>query len=191
MKYRTLAIAGLILAAAVTRLLPHPENFAPITAMAVFGAIRFRNRAAAVFAPLAALLITDLIKELLWRSGLERDQGLYLGMAVVYGTTALVALMARLAHGTRSPAIITAVTVAGSCLFFLVTNFDVWVEQTAAPTIMYPLTFAGLMECYAAGIPFFLKGTLPGDLIYTGILFGGWALVELHFPALRSAPSTT
>ena len=71
MNKRTLAVAGLIVLAALTRLLPHPPNFAPITAMAVFGAIRFSNRQAALLAPLGALLLSDIIKEPLFPYGLQ------------------------------------------------------------------------------------------------------------------------
>jgi hypothetical protein len=76
MKSRTLALAGLIVLAALTRLLPHPPNFAPITAMAVFGAIRYRSRWAAGVTPLLALLLSDLVREVLYRNGLSRDWGL-------------------------------------------------------------------------------------------------------------------
>ena len=41
----------------------------------------------------------------------------------------------------------------------------------------------GLMSCYAAGIPF-LKGTLLGDLFYSLVLFGGFAIVQYKFPVL-------
>ncbi len=98
MSKRTLALAGLIVLAGLTRLLPHPPNFAPITAMAVFGAIRYRSRWLATIAPLLALLASDLVREILYRNGLASQWGIYKGMWVVYGTTALIALMGRLAQ---------------------------------------------------------------------------------------------
>jgi hypothetical protein len=181
---RVFALFLLILAAALTRLLPHPANFAPITAMAVFGAIRFADRRTAVLAPLVALLLSDLLREVLYRQGLVADWGLYRGMWVVYGTTALVALLGRLAHGTRSVGSIAATTLVGSCLFFGVTNFAVWAGGS-----LYPRTVEGLMSCYTAAIPFF-KNSLLGDACYATILFGGWALVEVCVPALRPATAT-
>ena len=75
MNTRTLALGGLILLAALSRLLPHPPNFAPITAMAVFGGIVYRYRRAAVIAPLLALLLSDLVIEVLHRNGLVRCDG--------------------------------------------------------------------------------------------------------------------
>ena len=182
MTIRTLALAGLIVLAAMTRLLPHPPNFAPITAMAVFGAIRYGNRRTAVIAPLLALLISDLIREVLYRQGLAPQWGLYRGMWVVYGTTALIVLMGRLARGTRSPTTIAATTLAGSCVFFVVTNFAVWAGGS-----LYPHTSEGLSMCYVAAIPFF-RNALLGDFTYAVVLFGVWALAEARFKVLRSAP---
>jgi hypothetical protein len=179
---RTLALACLIVLAASTRLLPHPHNFAPITAMAVFGAIRFGNRLAALAAPLLALLLSDLAREVLYRNGLAEQWGLYRGMWVVYGTTASIALMGRLAHGTRSPTVIAGITLAGSCVFFLVTNFAVWAGGS-----LYPHSAEGLATCYTAAVPFF-RNALLGDATYAALLFGAWAYAEARFPALRPAP---
>jgi hypothetical protein len=48
----------------------------------------------------------------------------------------------------------------------------------------YPLTSAGLIACYVAAIPFF-QNTLAGDLFFTALLFGGFALLERFLPAIR------
>jgi hypothetical protein len=181
MTIRPLALAGLILLVALTRLLPHPPNFAPLTALAVFGAIRYSDRRAALLAPILALLASDLLREVLYRYGLAEQWGLYRGMWVVYGTTGLIVLMARLARGTRSLGIIASTTLAGSCLFFLVTNFAVWADGS-----LYPLTGEGLVACYTAAIPFF-RNALLGDAFYATVLFGVWALAEAGVPALRPA----
>jgi hypothetical protein len=183
MTTRSLALAGLIVLAALTRLLPHPPSFAPITAMAVFGAICYRSQLAALLTPLLALLLSDLVREVLYRNGMSEEWGIYQGMWVTYGTTALIALLARLAHGTRSPAIIATATLAGSCVFFVVTNFAVWAGQS-----LYPHTAEGLATCYAAAIPFF-RNALLGDVTYAALLFGAWALVEARFPALQRDPT--
>jgi hypothetical protein len=182
MRIRPLALAGLIVLAALTRLLPHPPNFAPITAMAVFGAIRFGSWRAAVVVPLLALLLSDLVREVLYRYGLAEQWGLYQGMWVVYGTTALIALMCRLAHNTQSPIRIAAATLAGSCLFFVVTNFAVWAGGSG-----YPATAEGLTACYVAALPFF-RNSLLGDFTYSAVLFGAWALAEARLPFLRPTP---
>jgi hypothetical protein len=56
-------------------------------------------------------------------------------------------------------------------LFFLVTNFGWWATGS-----IYEPTFAGLVQCYAQGLPFF-KNTLLGDLFFAVLLFGGYAVV--------------
>ena len=66
---------------------------------------------------------------------------------------------------------ILAGATSGSILFFLITNFGVWVAGG-----LYPSTLEGLRQCYVAAIPFF-RNTLLGDLIYTAAFFGGYALV--------------
>ncbi len=182
MTIRPLAIAGLILLVALTRLLPHPPNFAPLTALAVFGAIRYSGGRAAFLAPLLALLASDLVREVLYRYGLAEEWGLYHGMWVVYGTTALVVLLARRARGTRSPVIIASTTLAGSCLFFLVTNFAVWAGGS-----YYPRTGEWFVACYTPPVPFF-RNSLLGDACYALVLFGVWALAEAGVPALRPGP---
>jgi hypothetical protein len=65
-------------------------------------------------------------------------------------------------------------------LFFAVTNFGTWTLSG-----MYPLTFSGLAACYVAAIPFF-QNTVAGDLFYSGLLFGGFALTERFVPRLRA-----
>ena len=49
-----------IIFAAIIRLMPHPPNFAPITAMALFGGLNFHNKKLAYSIPLLAMIISDL-----------------------------------------------------------------------------------------------------------------------------------
>ncbi|HTK75281.1 MAG TPA: DUF6580 family putative transport protein [Gemmataceae bacterium] len=176
---RNVALTLFILAVALTRLLPHPPNFAPITAMAVFGAITFGRWRTAVVAPLVALFVSDLAKEYLWRQGMSAQWGIYRGMWVTYGTTALVALMSRLAHGTRRLSVMAGTTLLGSIVFFVVTNFAIWARGTR-----FPHTLDGLTECYLFALPFF-RNSLAGDVVYAVVLFGVWALAERYVPGLR------
>jgi hypothetical protein len=107
--------------------------------------------------------------------------GIYREMGIVYGATVGIALMSRLSRGTRSPGVVVATTLAGSCLFFIVTNFAVWAGGS-----FYPPTAEGLASCYAAAIPFF-RNALFGDLFTRR-----FSLVHGHspsrVPALRPAP---
>jgi len=182
---RNLALTLLILAAALTRLLPHPPNFAPITAMAVFGAVTFGRWRTAVVAPLVALFVSDLAKEYLWRQGMSAQWGIYRGMWVTYGMTAVIALIARFSRGTRRVSVMAGTTLLASIVFFLVTNFAVWARGTR-----FPHTLDGLLDCYIVATPFF-RNSLAGDVVYAAVLFGAWALAERLVPALRPRDADT
>ena len=164
---RLLAILSAILLAAALRLVPHPPNFTPIGAMALFGGAYFGRRALAFAAPLGALLISDAVI------------GFHSGMPFVYASVAIVVLLGIAVRGRMTPLRIGAAAVLSSVLFFTLTNFGVWLADG-----MYPQTLAGLAACYAAAIPFF-QNTLAGDLVFTALLFGGFALIERRVPILR------
>ena len=164
---RILALLSAILLAAALRLVPHPPNFTPIGAMALFSGAYLGRRALAFVAPLAAMLLSDAVL------------GFYSGMWVTYLAVALVALLGAITLQKRTPVRIGLAAVAGSALFFLVSNFGTW-----ALSGMYPHTAAGLAACYVAAIPFF-QNTLAGDLFYATLLFGGFTIAELLIPQLE------
>lgn len=164
---RLLAILIAIVGAAALRLVPHPPNFTPIGAMALFSGAYLGRRGVAFVAPLAALLLSDLFL------------GFYHGMAFVYATTSLVVVIGWWISSRRSSLKVVAAALASSVTFFVLTNFGMWLFSG-----FYPLTAAGLAACYVAAIPFF-QNTVVGDLFYAGVLFGGFALLERAIPALR------
>lgn len=164
---RAAALIIAILGAAIFRLIPHPPNFSPIAAMALFGGAYLPRRWMGFVAPLGALLLSDLVL------------GFYSGMAIVYGSVALIVVMGWLLASKRSPARVGLVTFAGSVLFYLLTNFGVWASGT-----LYPKTAEGLLACYVAALPFF-QNSVAGDLFFAALLFGGFALAERKLPLLR------
>jgi hypothetical protein len=187
MKARTLVLTGIVVAAALARVLPHPANFSPAGALALFAAARFRSRLAGLVVPLLALLLGDLGLEAAHRLGLlggwmAGGAGLYRGMWVVYLAVGLVACLGLLLRRWHSAPAIACCTVAGSTVFFLVTNFAWWGVYD-----LYPHTWAGLLLCYDAALPFFAP-TLLGDAFFATALFGGFALAERYYPALRREP---
>jgi hypothetical protein len=168
---RLLVLLSAILVAATLRLVPHPPNFTPIGAMALFGGAYLGRRWLAFAAPIGALLLSDLVL------------GFYHGMVTVYATVALIVLVGWVALSRVSPIRVGAAALASSILFFVVTNFGMWLFSG-----FYPLTAAGLTDCYVAAIPFF-QNTVAGDLFYSGLLFGGFALLERAVPRLRVQPA--
>jgi hypothetical protein len=172
MKSRYLILTGMVLAAAASRLVPHPPNFAPVAAMALFGGACFADKRLAFAVPLAAMFLSDLV----------------LGFGpltpFVYGSFAATVCLGFWLRSRRTPLTVAGTAVVSSLLFFLVTNFGQWAVQFGHPTPLYPTTLTGLLECYVMGLPFY-QYTLAGDLMYTAVLFGGLALIESGFPALR------
>jgi hypothetical protein len=166
---RLLALLSAIAAAAALRLVPHPPNFTPIGAMALFSGAYLSRRGLAFVAPLAALLLSDLVL------------GFYAGMSFVYASVALTVLIGWWVSSRRTVLRVAAGALAGSVSFFVITNFGMWLFSG-----FYPRTSAGLAACFVAAIPFF-QNSVAGDLFYAALLFGGFALAERLAPQLRSA----
>ncbi len=161
---------ALILVAALSRMLPHPPNVTAITAMALFGGV-YLDRKHTFIVPLAAMLISDYFI------------GFYRGMEWVYGSFIAIGFIGLWLRSHRSIATTMGASVAGSLLFFIVTNFGVWISSQ----VTYPHTLAGLIECYVAAIPFF-RNTVIGDLAYVGVMFGLFELARKYWPSLRTQP---
>ena len=172
-----LALAGLIVLAALTRLLPHPPNFSPVEAIALFGGAYFARRSAAIWVPLAAMFLSDLALGLV-NGGIYWSYFLSAGFLLVYLCIALSALLGFGLRGRVSVLRVGAFSLLGSALFFLATNFGAWLGSP-----MYPQTGAGLAAAYVAGIPFF-QYTLLGTLFYSALLFGSFAWLRARSPTL-------
>lgn len=169
MEIRLTTILGMIIFAALTRLLPHPPNATAVSALALFAGAQMADRRLAFFVPLAALFATDLLL------------GLHAGMIFVYACVAAMVLVGQFLGARPQIAKLAAASISGSILFFVVTNFGVFLLDG-----MYPMSFAGLAECYALAIPFF-QNALLGDLVFTAALFGGFELLRRRVPALSLA----
>jgi len=144
---------ALVAAAALLRLIPHPWNFQPMDALALFGGAVLPGVWAFVV-PLGAVALSDAVL------------GFYgPGMLWVYAAYLVIVVLGRLALRRRSPMRIARTAVAASILFYLITNFGEWLGPR------YPHTLAGLAASYTAAIPFF-GNTVLSDLIYSLALFG-------------------
>lgn len=174
-----LALVALILLAALTRLLPHPPNFTPVEAIALFGGAYFAHRAWAIVVPLLAMLMSDVA--LGWIHGAVYSD--YVASFSFWSVYLCIALSTGLGFGLRgkvSGGRVLGYSLVGSVLFFVVTNFATWLGSG-----MYPQTPAGLVAAYIAGIPFF-QWTVLGTLFYAALLFGGFALLRRKLPGLRA-----
>jgi len=149
-------LISFVLVAALTRLLPHPPNFAPITAMALFSGVFFEKKILRFLVPLVAMLISDLFL------------GFYAISVFVYLSFYLITIM-----GSRIKKVHIGAVLMGSTMFFVVSNLGVWL-------LHYPLTVEGLLTCFTLAIPFFGSAIL-GDLFYSIVLVYGFKAAEKRF----------
>lgn len=176
---KTKVAAIMIGAAALSRLLPHPYNFTPIGAMALFGGTYITNKKNAFIIPMVAMLLSDVLLQLAYFFKANTFPGFHWGMPFVYGSFALITCLGFYLRKLVQRQTVMVCSLVGSLLFFFITNFGTWIT----PPQLYPRTGAGLVECYIQAIPFF-SGTIMGDLFYNLVLFGSWSLVTWKFPAL-------
>jgi hypothetical protein len=111
---RSIVAASMIILAAAVRILPHPWNFTPIGAMAIFSGAMFRDRRIAFLFPLAALFAGDLFV------------GLHRLIPVVYASFLLSVLIGTWLSNRRTILRIGGAVFLGALQFFLITNFAVW-----------------------------------------------------------------
>jgi hypothetical protein len=176
-----LVLVGMIAIAALSRVLPHPPNFSPVEAVALFGGAYFASRRWAFIVPLAGMFLSDLLLAAI-NGGLYASWFANGGIWLVYLCVALTTAMGMGLRGRVSGGRVLGYSLAGSVLFFMVTNFGSWMFQ---PVPTYPMTAAGLGAAYVAGIPFF-QWTVLGTLFYAALLFGSFALLRQRVPALRA-----
>ena len=144
------------------RFLPHPPNFAPIAAIALFGGVYFSKRTALIL-PMAVMIISDLF------IGYYEPKL----MATVYGSFLLCVILGFWLKKHKKWYTVLGSSLFGAIIFFVLTNFAVW-----AFTPWYAKTISGLIQCYLMALPFF-KNTLLGDLFYVTIFFGVYELFQV------------
>ena len=143
------------------RLLPHPANFAPIAAIALFGGV-YLGRKTAFLLPFVVMVISDIfIGYYEWSL-----------MIFVYGSFLLCVFLGFWLKRHKKWYTVLGSSVLGAVLFFILTNFAVW-----AFTPWYLKTFSGLIQCYLIALPFF-KNTILGDLFYVSVFFGAYEAVR-------------
>jgi len=150
----------IILFAVILRILPHPPNFAPIAAMALFGGA-YINKKYALIVPLAAMFVSDIFL------------GFHPGMLFVYGSFLIIGLIGMWLKNKGNAKIVFGAALFSSFIFFAITNFGVWLAGG-----LYPRTVDGFIQCYLYAMPFF-RNTIIGDLFYVGIFFGCYELAQL------------
>jgi len=149
------------------------HGFTPVGASLLFFGSRMPRKY--FWAPVALLIGSDLfLNYQVYHLPLTWDQ------TIVWGWYAAACGLGMLLSNRVKPLYVAGAALASSVSFFLISNFAVWL----AGYIVYPKTFAGLISCYVAAIPFFQRG-LASDLFFSAVFFGLGALAA-H--ALRTTP---
>jgi hypothetical protein len=151
---------ALVAFGALARLIPHPWNFTPMMALALYAGAKSTKLRTGVFVTLLALLLSDAV------------MGFYRGMWYVYAASLIPVLLGRFIRRHDSISVIVPAALLSSLSFFGITNFMVWATGN-----FYPHTASGLGACFAAGIPFY-RNQLLGDAFYTVAIFGSHAILS-------------
>src|SRR3989339_736642 len=149
---------GIILLAVVARLVPHAPNFSPIGGLALFSGANFNNKFSFLI-PILAMLISDIFL------------GFHKTIPYVYVSFVIIFLIGRKMKFNKWQNLLSA-SLISSIIFFIITNFGVWLNFN-----MYPKTVDGLIQCYVMAIPFF-RNTLLSDLVYSFSFFYGYRFLS-------------
>ena len=143
-----LLIIILTLFAVFSRLIPHPPNFTPLLAIALYAGISFKNKKLFII-PLVAMIVSDVFL------------GYHSSILWVYFSLLIIFYIGYVSFKKYSFTNLILLSIISSLMFFILTNFGVWI-------IGYPKTFEGLMACYIAAIPFF-HNTLFSTILFSTI----------------------
>lgn len=164
--YRVLIVFALIIIAMLIRLLPHPANFTPIAAIAIFSGALLGRKWYALVVPMVIMLLSDVVI------------GFHSTMWAVYLSFALVVVLGMFLYKKIRFSNVLLTALFSGLLFFVVTNFACFLHG------WYGYSFAGLVKCYAVAIPFF-RMELLSTMIYATAFWGIYALATKKEFALR------
>tara|TARA_B110000438_G_scaffold78403_1_gene78554 strand:+ start:83 stop:631 length:549 start_codon:yes stop_codon:yes gene_type:complete len=172
-------LISLVVIACFSRIVPHMPNFTPIGAIALFCSSYFTNKYYAFIIPIISLWISDLfINNIILKDYYDSFIWFYPGFYWQYFSFILIAFVGLITLKKRSFFRILGVTISSSLLFFIITNFGVWISSS-----FYSKDIIGLIACYTAALPFY-SGTFFGFIFYSFFLFGTY-----EFYALKLKPS--
>jgi len=148
---------SLIIIGILLRFIPHTANFTPVAAIAIFAGV-YLNKKQAMLVPFLLMVFSDIFL------------GMHNVVIFTWGSFVLVTLLGFWAKKHKTFKTIFSTSVASSVLFYLITNFGVWIMG------WYPLTTKGLLDCYILGLPF-LRTFSIATLVYTAVFFGVYELI--------------
>ena len=155
-----LPLSLIVLSAVLSRILPHPPNFAPISGIALFSG-SYLSGFNAFLLPLGIMFLSDMII------------GFHSTILYVYGSFFLIVCLGKLLRKKNSFISLATTSFASSLIFFIITNFGVWLNGG-----LYTKNLQGLEQSYIVALPFF-KNTIAGDFFYAFLLFYSFQFLTL------------
>lgn len=179
-KFNIYSFLMLVVVAAAYRAIPgRPWGFAPQFAMAIFSGAVVKDKKWALAFPLLSLLISDVLYQALYLSGLYEIPGFYNGMIsnyVLFGSLTVIGFFTNAA----SISSIAKSSVSAPTVFFVLSNFMVWIGNGG---YQRPKTMTGLMQVYIDGLPFYANSIIA-TVVFGSILFGAHQLIKKFAPSV-------
>lgn len=174
----------LVIIASLYRIMPgRPFGFAPQIAMAIFGGAVIKDKKLAFLLPLLSMFVSDVLYEVLYRNGVGNIKGFYEGQItnyILFGSLTVFGFIVKKLNIAR----IAIASFATPTVYFLISNFMVWLSNSAEAGLGRPKTFNGLMQCYNDGLPFY-PWSLASTFIFSAILFGAYYLINRRQQTLQ------
>ena len=182
LKINITVMTVIVFLAGASRIFPHPPNFSPILAIALFGAAHFSKKWQAVFIPMFAVWLSDLfINNFVYSNQGTEFIWFYSGFYWQYASYFIIIMSSILVFKNKiSISKTLGASLGSSMAFFLLSNFGVW-----AGSGMYMKNLSGLITCYVAGLPF-LQNTIVSNVLFTTVLFGSYYLIQVQYSSLKN-----
>jgi hypothetical protein len=169
------ALVITVVVASLLRVIPNRlYGFTPQLALAIFSGAFIKDKKLAFLLPIVSMFISDLIYQALYLAGVTPIYGFYKGQWINYALIASVTVFGLMLKNIRVTNVLL-VSIAGPTFFFLISNFLTWAG--VGDYVEYTKDLSGLMLCYEAGLPFY-KNSLIGTVVYSGVLFGSWYMIN-------------
>jgi hypothetical protein len=171
----------LVVVASLYRIIPRPVNFAPHIAMALFAGAVIRDKKWAFALPIFSMFLSDLLYQVLFNYGISDRAGFYEGQLQNYllfaGMTAIGFLIKKI-----NVLNVLAASIAAPTVFFILSNFLVWVGWQGTRGLNRPKTFNGLLMCYNDALPFY-GNSVMACILFSAVFFGGYMLLKRNRPS--------
>ena len=180
-------VAGGVLRVLAAGQLTPFSNFSPLGAMALFGGAMFADKWKSYLFPLLALFLSDVIMMKTVYAAYA-DGFLFEGWYWNYIGFAAMVLIGQLVIRNVKVLPVLGASILAAVVYWLIVDFGTWMRPTSIDMttgLPFSRDFAGLMKCYALGIPF-IKNTLISNVVYSGIFFGLFSWLENRVPALSA-----